>query len=423
MKRIAVIGGGVSGIVASYLLDEEYDVTLYEKNDYIGGHTHTITVNPTLPLNVDTGFIVYNERTYPNFIKFLNELGVMTQESDMSFSYYDEFSGRHYAGTGVNGLFSTRKHMIKPAFHRMLLDIYRFGKKAIEDLDEGRIGFQSLGDYVNQKRYSSTFVEEYLKPMGAAIWSTPAGSILDFPARNFLVFFRNHGLLELRNRPTWRTVQGGSQRYVDAFLKVFKGKILMNAEVTGVRRASSCVWIHTQDGEQECYDMVVMASHADQSYRMLLDPTEDEDKYLGIWQYSTNRTVLHTDVDVMPPVRRAWASWNYLKEKESKADGLVSLTYHMNRLQRLAVDKDYFVTLNRTKEIESKDTIRTFIYEHPVYTQESVESQEHLKRMSGVNRTYYCGSYFNYGFHEDAVTSAVEVAESLGIKPWTKKEV
>ncbi len=415
--KIAVVGDGVAGIVASYLLSREYDVVLYEKNDYLGGHTRTVEVteNDGTIRPVDTGFIVFNDHTYPNFIRFIEQLGVESRESNMSFSYYDEMSGFQYAGTNLNGLFAQRINIITPSFYRMLFDIRRFGKLGLDDLEKGLLEEMSLGDYVKKNQFSEVFTNQYLKPMGAAIWSTPAGQILDFPASNFVKFFRNHGLLSLTDRPIWRTIQGGSYRYVQAFEKQFSGQIRLHEPVRSIIRTDEGVQIETESNHSERYDAVVIAAHADQALRMLSDPSEREKELLGKWEYSVNKTELHTDATALPPLRNAWASWNYCKEKEATEKDPVSLSYYMNLLQGLETPIDYCVTLNRLKEIEREKVIKTIMYEHPIYTRDSVFTQPYLQEINGKQNTYFCGSYFNYGFHEDAVSSAVEVGKYFGI--------
>lgn len=415
-ERIAVIGGGVAGIVSAYLLSEKYHVTLLEKNDYLGGHTHTIMVKEGAEeVPVDTGFIVFNDRTYPNFIKFIGRLGVEAQVSDMSFSYFDESTDFQYAGTDLNGLFAKRSNLVDTSFYKMLLEINRFADGAIKDLEAGALDGISLGDYVGQNGYTEMFITKYLEPMGAAIWSTPAGKILDFPARNFVVFFKNHGLLKFTDSPIWKTIKGGSHSYVKAFLKAFEGEVRLSTPITKITRHPDHVVLHFPSGEEEVYDHVVVATHGDQALALLADPSEEEERLLGTWRYSKNETLLHTDAAVMPTLKRAWASWNYNKEKESDEHTPVSLTYHMNRLQNLQTDQAYFVTLNRIKTIPDVHVIGRYMYEHPIYTEASVASQSQLPSLNGKQRTYFCGSYFNYGFHEDAVASAVAVAEKLGV--------
>ena len=416
-KRVAVVGGGVAGVVAAWLLDRAYDVVLFEQNDYLGGHTHTIVLDegPDRDTPVDTGFIVFNDRTYPLFGRFLQELGVEARHSNMSFSCRNRQAGVLYAGTDLNGLFALRSNLIRPGFHRMLRDIRRFGRQALSDMESGDLQSVSLGKYVAQRGYSDEFRDHYLVPMGAAIWSTPAGDILDYPAGNFIRFFDNHGLLRIWEGMTWKTVQGGSHMYVRAFRDRFSGRIHLSSPVEAVRREEDRVVLRTAEGGEESFDQVVLAAHADQSLRMLTDPTPDELRLLGAWRYSRNRTVLHTDRTVLPPVPRAWASWNYEVEPGSAPEDPVCLTYHMNRLQGLKTWEEYCVTMNRKEPISEETIIRDLVYEHPIYTRESVATQAELPKLGGVCHTWFCGSYFRNGFHEDAVASAVAVAEGLGV--------
>lgn len=416
-KRVAVVGGGVAGIVAAWLLDRAYDVVLFERNDYLGGHTHTVVVEegPDRGTAVDTGFIVFNDRTYPLFGKFLKALGVEARNSNMSFSCQNREAGVLYAGTSLNGLFALRSNLIRPGFHRMLRDIRRFGLAALGDLERVDREGLTLGQYVAEGGYSDAFRDHYLVPMGAAIWSTPAGEILGYPAGNFIRFFDNHGLLRLRDSLVWKTVRGGSHAYVKAFREVFGGQIRLEAGVSSVRREADRVVLETRKGGLESFDQVVIAAHGDQALGMLADPTADEKRLLGPWRYSRNRTVLHTDETVLPPLRRAWASWNYEVEPGSSPGDPVCLTYHMNRLQGLKTREEYSVTLNRRGTMAREKIIRDLVYEHPVYTRESVATQGELPRLGGVCRTWYCGSYFRNGFHEDAVASAVAVAKGLGV--------
>jgi predicted NAD/FAD-binding protein len=415
--RIAVVGGGVAGIVSAYLLQEKYDVTLFEKNDYVGGHTHTITIDqgPDSGIGVDTGFIVLNNRTYPHFTRFLNRLGVPIRSSDMSFSFNCEKTGLCYAGNNLNGLFAQRRNIFKLSFHKMFYEIYRFGKEGVKDLKDG--GYEpTLGRYLEAKKYSKNMIDDYLLPMGSAIWSTPPGEIWDFPTETFLKFFLNHGLLDLSDRPQWQTVVGGSHAYVKAFLKTFQGTVKSNQKIASIIRLPHAgVKLIFLDQKSEEFDKVVIAAHANEALALLLDPSELESRCLSPWQYQNNHTVLHTDISVMPAYKAAWASWNYTREAGSGPEGKTSLTYDMNLLQGLKTKRRYLVTLNRAASIDPKSIIREFNYTHPSYTLASVKTQKNLPSLNGVRNTYFCGSYFGYGFHEDAVKSAVAVAKQLGV--------
>jgi predicted NAD/FAD-binding protein len=415
-QKIAVIGSGVAGIVSAYLLQRKYDVTLFEKNNYAGGHTNTVVIEegPDAGTPVDTGFIVLNDRTYPLFTEFLSQLSVPVRDSDMSFGFYDERKGLQYSGNGIGGLFAQPSNALKPSFLRMIWDIRRFGREGAADLEKGGVA-PVLGRYLESKRFSKAMIEDYLLPMGSAIWSTPPGEIWDFPAETFLKFFQNHGLLDLSDRPQWQTVAGGSQSYVRAFLKSFQGRVQLNAELKNVIRGEGEVVIQTRDSRFS-FDHAVIASHADEALRMLDNPTPEEKRLLGCWSYQKNHTVLHTDISVLPPNRRAWASWNYTREKETGPAGKTSLTYHMNRLQGWEARNQYCVTLNRSESIPLKSVLREFHYTHPSYTLASVKSQAELPSLNGPGNIYFCGSYFGYGFHEDAVKSAVAVGQKLGVE-------
>lgn len=416
-QRIAVIGGGVAGIVAAHLLQQRHDVTLFEQNDYLGGHTHTIEIKrgPDAGLAVDTGFIVLNDATYPLFRRFLARLGVEARVSEMSFGFQCQRTGLVYAGTDLNGLFAQRRNLVNPAFYRFLLEIVRFSKQARQDLDKGDLSRLTLGEYLERGRYSSFMVDNYLVPMAAAIWSTPALQIHAFPASPFLHFFRNHGLLSFRNRPLWRTVVGGSHAYVKAFARDFKGSLRLDSPVQVIQREAGQVRLGFADGEAQRFDQVVIATHADQALRLLQDPTALEQRLLSPWRYQHNHTVLHTDASLLPKPRQAWAAWNFTRDAGTEADRPVYVTYYMNRLQGLKAEHDYCVTLNRREPFKAESVIAELDYHHPLYSFDSMATQAELPQLNGRNQTYFCGSYFGYGFHEDAVRSGVAVAKAFGL--------
>lgn len=415
-KKIAVVGGGVAGLTTAYLLDGRHEVTLFERNEYAGGHTHTIELDqgPDRGLAVDTGFIVLNDHTYPLFRKLLARLQVPTQDSDMSFAFASEVTGLQYAGTGLDGLFAQRRNWVNPRFHALLRSITRFCREARADLYNGRLVGRTVGDYLAWRRVPARTVSSYIIPMAGAIWSASAVGVREFPAESLVRFWDNHGLLSLKNRPQWMTVQGGSHAYVKRMLATWKVKVHLQTDLAVIQRETNGVVLRHRDGRVERFDAVVLAAHADESLKLLADPTPDERRLLGPWSYSTNHTVLHTDARVMPSNRRAWASWNYLERPGGKATNPVAVTYHMNRLQNLRAQQDYFVTLNDTAAIAPDRIIREFIYHHPSYTFASLATQRELPSLNGVRNTYFCGSYFGYGFHEDAVRSGVAVAEELG---------
>ena len=417
-QRIAVVGGGVAGIVCSYLLAREHQVTLFEQNNYLGGHTNTIEIpdGPDAGTPVDTGFIVLNDQNYPNFQRFLALLNVRVRYSCMSFGYFCEKTGFCYAGTDLNGMFAKRRNLINPSFWSMLLEIKRFGRESLEALDSGSLASLNLGEFLAEGRYSRFFQDNYLLPISSAIWSAGNKRISEFPAEMFVKFFKNHGLLSIRNRPRWQTVVGGSQSYVRAFLKAYSGQVRLSTPVREVRRLDKAVNVICKNGEVEQFDKVVLASHADQTLKLLGDPSPQEQDALGAWTYSRNRTVLHSSAEILPPLKRAWASWNYRRFDQGDDPSSVTVTYHMNRLQGLNAAREYCVTLNPPREIPTSSLIREIEYTHPVYSRKSIDSQEKIRAANGTRNTYYCGAYLGSGFHEDAVSSALEVAKAFGQK-------
>ncbi|BCR04945.1 amine oxidase [Desulfuromonas versatilis] len=415
--NIAVIGGGVAGILAAYLLQQRHQVSLFEANAYLGGHTNTVEIpdGPDAGLAVDTGFIVLNDVTYPLFQRFLGSLGVPTRDAEMSFGFQCAKTGLVYAGNNLGGLFAQRRNLASPRFWSLLFEIARFGRLARSELFAGCVPQVTLGDYLRQNRFSSFMIENYLLPMAAAIWSTPALQVADFPAETFLRFFSNHGLLSLRNRPQWKTVVGGSYSYVKAFCKNFRGRIELGAPVAKVFRGPERVRVRFHDGASQDFDRLVVASHADQALRLLGDPSEEETRLLGAWRYQLNRTVLHTDDSLLPKLKSAWAAWNFTRESGGDDQRPAFVTYYMNLLQGFHSRKHYCVTLNRRQPFAPESEIAEFDYHHPQYTFESLATQPHLARLNGRRQTWFCGSYFGYGFHEDAVRSAVAVGRDFGV--------
>ena len=414
--RVAVVGGGVAGIVSAWLLQRRHEVTIFEANGHLGGHTHTFVIEggPDEGTPVDTGFIVMNDRTYPLFGRFLDQLGVDTRPTTMSFSFTDEASGLTYSGSGPDGLFAQRSNLLRPSFLRMLLGIRRFWSDANRDLARGSVPSVSLEDYI-AGRYPAEAVNDYIIPMASAIWSSPPGEIGRFPAESFLRFFHNHGLLGVRNLPQWMTVKGGSHSYVKAFQSSFRGRILLNCPVRGLSRREGGVLLRTTGGSPHRFDKAVMAAHADDALALLEDPSDEERLLLGAWRYHDNDTILHTDTSALPPEKRAWACWNYCREKAGADSRPVSVTYSMNLLQGLGTVNHYCVSLNRQAPVRPDSVVARMVYRHPAYSFGSVDTQKSLHLLNGVKNTFYCGSYFGYGFHEDAVRSAVEVGRLFGI--------
>jgi predicted NAD/FAD-binding protein len=415
-QTIAVVGGGVAGLVSAWLLSRRHRVTLFEKNAYVGGHTNTIVVpsGPDEGLAVDTGFIVCNDRTYPAFHRFLGQLGVGVRSADMSFGYQDEASGLQYAGTDLNGLFAQRRNLLDPRYLAMLAEILRFNRSGALALRDGSAQGLTLGQWLQARRFGGWALRHYIVPMGAAIWSAPFDKMLQFPAETYLRFFSNHGLLTVTDMPQWQTVRGGSFSYVKAFLERFTGEVRKGTPVRGVSRRDGGVSLSLADGRREDFDAVVIAGHADEALRMLEDPSADESRLLGPWRYQGNRTVLHTDRSLLPPERRAWASWNYLRRRDADGREDVNVTYHMNRLMGLKASEDYCVTLNLDERIDPKKVVKVIDYSHPEYSREAVATQAALPSLNGRRHTYFAGSYFRYGFHEDAVFSATLVGQAFG---------
>jgi len=408
--KIAIVGTGIAGLTAAHLLHRAHEITVFEAEARIGGHTHTVEVDdPGGPVAVDTGFIVFNDRNYPNFERLLQELGVPSQPSQMSFSVADGLGRFEYAGT-PSGLFARPAHLVNPAFLGMLRDFFRFNReaKALIGMDGAA---PSLGDWLDQQGFSRRFVERLIVPQASAVWSADPEQMWSFPASFMAEFFANHGMYSLRGRPRWRTVQGGSARYVEAITAPFAHRIRPGAAVRRIERLADGVAVEAEGCESERFDEVVIATHSDQALAMLADPSDAEHEILGAIPYQRNEAVLHTDPSLMPRRRRAWASWNFHLTPEPA--GRTTVTYWMNNLQRLQSERDYFVTLNRTGAIDPERVIRRITYSHPVYTRDGVHAQERHPEINGVNRTRYCGAYWGWGFHEDGAVSAIRACAGV----------
>jgi predicted NAD/FAD-binding protein len=414
-SRVAIVGTGISGLVCAHLLHRDYELTLFEAGAYVGGHTHTVPVEregQVFP--VDTGFIVYNEHNYPNFVRLLGELGVATQPTTMSFSVRCAGTGLEYNGTSLNQLFAQRRNLLRPSFHRMVGGILRFYREAGELLEGGDEAL-TLGEYLERKRYPRSFIEHHIIPMGAAIWSGTPEDIRAFPARYFVRFFANHGFLQVKNRPAWRVVQRGSCQYVRALTRPFAQRIRLNTPVQRLSRTPAGVRLELGGGQVEAFDAVVLAAHSDQALGMLADASPAEGQILGAIGYQANETVLHTDTSLLPTRRRAWASWNYYLPVRQHAGP--TLTYNMNLLQSLRSASTFCVSLNQREAIAPANRIAEMTYHHPRYTVAAVRAQGRRGEINGVNHTYYCGAYWGFGFHEDGVRSGLEVARLFG-KGW-----
>ena len=412
--KIAVIGTGISGNVAAYHLNKHHDVTVFEANDYVGGHTHTHDVDwAGKSYAVDTGFIVFNEKTYPHFIALLDELGVASRPTTMSFSVKSEQGGLEYNGHSLNTLFAQRSNIFNLSFHRMIRDILRFNREAPLSLKNGdaEIG---LGEFLRRGGYSQMFIDHYIIPMGAAIWSTDPEQMQEFPARFFIRFFHNHGLLSITDRPRWFVIEGGSREYVKPLIRSFEDRIRLKSPIESIRRFPTHVEIKPYNGEAEQFDQVFIATHSDQALAMLDDASGDESDVLGAIKYQENEAVLHTDHSILPRKQRAWAAWNYHLLAESQER--VALTYNMNILQGLDAPVQFCVTLNNSKPIHKRSIIDRITYDHPVYTPDSVAAQQRQQEINGVNRTYFCGAYWRNGFHEDGVVSALNALQHFDEK-------
>jgi uncharacterized protein len=412
--RIAVVGAGISGLVAASKLCRDHEITVFEANHYVGGHTNTVDVEIGGQHHaVDTGFIVYNERTYPNFTRLLSELNVATHPTEMSFSVRDDKGRFEYNGHSLSTLFARRSNFFRPSFHRMLLDILRFNREAAR-LERGEVEDVSVRQFVRQRRYSQAFVDWYLLPLGASIWSCPTGTFSGFPIRFIIEFFQNHGLLGLSGRPVWRVVTGGSRRYVEALTSGFRDRIFLRSPVESVRRQSDRVEVVASGSGPQTFDHVIFACHSDQALRILGDDaTATERELLGAFPWSRNLAVLHTDASLLPVSRKAWASWNFRLTGEPGSPATV--TYDMNRLQglRTAGDLTFCVTLNGEQWIDPARVLGRFEYHHPVFTTNRQQAQNRHSELCGANRTSFCGAYWRNGFHEDGVVSALRVVKAI----------
>ena len=407
--KIAIIGTGIAGNVAAYHLCQEHDITVFEANDYIGGHTHTHDIVwQDQHYAVDTGFIVFNYKTYPHFTQLLKELDVAVQPSAMSFSVKCEKTGLEYNGTTLNTLFAQRRNALRPSFYRMIKDILRFNREAPALLASPAQDI-SLGEFLYRGGYSRQFIEQYLIPMGAAIWSADPATMTRFPAQFFIRFFHNHGMLSVDDRPQWYVIQGGSQAYVHKLIAPFADRIRTRAAVESVTRHPGHVSVTVKGQTPERFDAVFIAAHSDEALRMLSDASRDEKQILGAIPYQENEAVLHTDHSVLPKRRLAWAAWNYhiLPQQQDR----VALTYDMNILQSIQAPVQFCVTLNNTRAIDPDKIIKRLTYYHPVFTPKGVAAQARQGEINGVNRTYFCGAYWRFGFHEDGVISALNALQ------------
>ncbi len=410
------MGSGISGLAAAWLLDRRHEVHLFEKQSRLGGHTHTVVHDVAgRPLPLDTGFIVFNRETYPNLVRVLDELGVVSRPSDMSFSVSSRDPDVEYASHGFRGWFAEREPLAALRRVRLLLEVIRFGRCGRQVLAGAPDSRVTVADFLQQNRFSEDFARYFLLPMIAAIWSSGAGVAGEYPRDALLRFFANHGLLQITDQLEWRTVAGGSGSYIEPMTRGFRDRVHAGVAVVRIHRTSGAVALELAGGEIQSFDHVVIATHADQALSILSEPTADERELLERWEYSVNDTWLHTDETLMPRRRAAWASWNCLLAEAASSHRKVAITYHLNRLQRLQEDRQYLVTLNPPREPEPSSVIRRVRYTHPVYSSASVATQSQLPRLNGRCRTHFCGAYFGNGFHEDGLVSALAVADDLGV--------
>jgi predicted NAD/FAD-binding protein len=418
VSRIAVIGSGISGLATAYYLSRGHEVCVFESESRLGGHTHTVTVDSSRgPLAVDTGFIVHNDRTYPNLIKLLAELNVPRVNSDMSFAVSCRQSGYEYSSRGLRGYFAQRRNIVRRRPYRLYGEMRRFNRDAIKLLGRPDASSLKLGDYLNEQNYSEEFREFYLFPMAAAVWSCAPSSVQEFPAAMLVRFFENHGMLTINGHPQWKTIPGGCSRYIAPLTAPFKDRVFLNAQIRAVARVPQGVAVHFNDARPAMqFDHAVFATNADRVLPLIENPTSAEREILQNFRTSANDVVLHTDDALLPSLQEARASWNYLLHLDSRNGGSpVTMTYHMNRLQSLPAEENYCVTLNATNQIRSEKILRRFLYHHPIYTLDSLRAQERWAEISGVSRLHFAGAYWFYGFHEDGVNSALRVARSLGV--------
>jgi len=411
--KIAIIGSGIAGLTCAYVLNRRHDIRVFEASSWIGGHTHTVEVSHNGETqSVDTGFIVFNDWTYPNFIRLLGQIGVKFKPTEMSFSVCDPASGLEYNGNNLNSLFAQRRNLLSPGFWGMLRDILRFNKAALLDLQQQRIAADTtLGQYLKDQGYGERFIQHYIVPMGSAIWSMSRVQMLGFPLQFFVRFFKNHGLLSVNNRPQWCVIEGGSSRYIEPLTASFREHIRLDCPVQRVERDETGVLIHSAAGSER-FDKVVFACHSDQALQLLASPSRAEREILQALPYADNDVVLHTDTRLLPRRRLAWASWNY--RLDASGDKAAAVTYDMNILQGLKSDTTFCVSLNQTAVIDPTQILARFTYAHPQYSLEAVAAQARWSELQGAQHSFYCGAYWANGFHEDGVVSALRVAQAFG---------
>lgn len=420
-KRIAIIGSGISGLTCGHLLAPHFDIEVYESNDYIGGHTATVDVEVSgKNYAIDTGFIVFNDWTYPNFIALMDKLGVQRQPTEMSFSVKNPAQNIEYNGNTINSLFAQRRNLFRPRFFRIVCDILRFNKLCKQEFARktaADIGDQTLGDFLQQHNFSEDFQTNYILPMCAAIWSMSLRDIRQFSLAFFLQFFTNHGLLNITNRPQWYTIVGGSREYIAPMTRDFHQRIHLNSQIERVERSGHQQQLVFASGHREGFDEVIFACHSNQALALMATPTQAQQEILAAIPYADNDVVLHTDVSLLPKRQLAWASWNYLLKQRQDDSAPASLTYNMNILQRLEAEETFCVTLNNTADIDPDKILRRFTYAHPQFSLSSLKAQQRRADICGVDNLHFCGAYWYNGFHEDGVRSAIDVCKRLGVTP------
>ena len=423
MEKIAIVGTGIAGLGCAYFLNPRYELTLFEQNDYAGGHSNTVDVNDHgRPAPVDTGFMVFNRATYPNLCRLFSELRVQPKNTDMSFSVQHRPTRTEFAGSSVNHLFAQRRNLFRPRHWRMLMQINRFNSEAVAALEDGSAAQLTLQEFVDRQNYGRDFMDLYLVPMSSAVWSTPPDLMMQFPAATLLRFFHNHGFLGLNTQHQWLTLDGGARTYVKQITKRLTKPVRLQRKVTAVTRASNGVTIRTDDGEAHRFDRVIMAAHADQSLAMLKDADQLERELICEFKYQHNVATLHTDESLMPQAKLAWSSWNYRVEFDSTGAIKPMTVYWMNQLQGVSEKTNYFVSINGADEVDPAKVIRRIDYEHPIFSLGAMKAQDrlHLLNNRGAgNRVFFCGAWFKYGFHEDGFTSALECCRGLtGERIW-----
>jgi predicted NAD/FAD-binding protein len=411
--KVAIVGSGISGLTSAYLLNRSHDITVFEAEDWIGGHTHTVDVQVNgRDYAIDTGFIVFNDWTYPNFIRLLDSLGVTFKPTEMSFSVCDPKTRTEYNGNNLNSLFAQRSNLLSPTFWGMLRDILRFNREALDDLQSQRIAPDTtLGAYLENAGYGQRFIEHYIVPMGAAIWSMSLADMLGFPLEFFVRFFKNHGLLSVNHRPQWCVIDGGSSRYIEPLTASFRQKIRLACPVHSIERDAQGVTVNSAAGSER-FDKVIFACHSDQALQLLAQATPTEQDILGALPYAQNDVVLHTDISLLPKRPLAWASWNYRLGGDERQ--MAAVTYDMNILQGIDSDTTFCVSLNQTAAIDPKKILARYSYSHPQYSLAGVAAQGRWQELNGANHTWFCGAYWANGFHEDGVVSALRVAAEFG---------